>query len=306
MEKQRFSEQRFHDDIENIFLKGMFLDYGYSLENKNDYHSFFIGKHPFVVRDNAIFDNVCDHRQALIHPLGYGNQKFVCGYHGKDQSHAKQFPSYNYNNLMFFGEKDPEIISLLEKYNVKTNDHFYHYEILCKCNWKIYIENVLERLHVPTVHGPSQDIIKPFLPFVDLYDIEYTRHGKHSIEVQKSTPTERFKKYIKEWKWEHLYIFPNLCIANISNVVTSFSYFIPVKHNEINLVIDCFYNNEVELDHRFTDIIKESAKKFTIAIINEDVPFMESCQIGKTAKPESDYRLEDLEERVKWFLENSV
>ena len=55
----------------------MFVDSGYRLENKNDYHSFLVGKQPIVVRDDAIYDNVCDHRLSLIHPLGYGNQKFV-------------------------------------------------------------------------------------------------------------------------------------------------------------------------------------------------------------------------------------
>ncbi|MBT3281387.1 MAG: hypothetical protein HN374_00275 [Cryomorphaceae bacterium] len=294
MEKQRFSEE-----IEKIFLKGMFVDSGYRSLRKNDYHSFLIGKHPVVVRDGAVYDNVCDHRLSLIHPLGYGNQEFVCGYHGKDQSHAKQYPHYRYKNLLFVGEHDPSMISLLRKYNYKANNHFFHYELKINANWKLFVENVIEYQHVKHVHKESKNMLKPFLSLDHIP--EQIRYGKHSLERIVSEAPQRYKKYIDEWKWENIYIFPNLFISNISDIVTFIGYFIPEKHNETTVVYEGYFNKE-GMDERMADVIKTSAKNFVPTILSEDKPFIESCQYGKIAKPFTKYLLEE-EKRIDWFLE---
>jgi phenylpropionate dioxygenase-like ring-hydroxylating dioxygenase large terminal subunit len=299
-------EQRFSEEIERIFLKGMFVDSGYRLLRKNDYHSFLIGKHPVVVRNGTVYDNVCDHRLSLIHPLGYGNQEFVCGYHGKDQSHAKQYPHYRYKNLLFVGERDPSMVSLLDKYNYKANNHFFHYELKINANWKLFVENVIEYLHVKYVHKESQNILKPFLSLDHIP--EQIRYGKHSVERIISEAPQRYRKYIDEWKWENIYIFPNLFVSNVSNIVTFVSYFIPEKYNETTVIYEGYFNKE-GMDERIADVIKTSAKNFVPAILSEDKPFIESCQYGVTSRQGkyspayTKYLLEEEEKRIEWFLE---
>lgn len=293
-------KDQYEREINEIFLKGMFVDSGYRLENKNDYHSFLVGKQPIVVRDDAIYDNVCDHRLSLIHPLGYGNQKFVCGYHGKNQSHARQYPHYRYKNLLFLGERDSSLFSVLYKCNYKADKHFSHYELKINANWKLFVENVIEYGHVKHVHKKSQNILKPFLSLE--HTPEQIKCGKHSIERIVKEPPERYKKYIDEWKWENVYVFPNLFISNISNVVTFLTYFIPNKYNEITVVSDGYFNKE-GMNKRMADIIKTSAENFVTTILLEDKPFIESCQYGTMAKPHKKYQLDEEEERIKWFLE---
>jgi len=300
-------EQRFSEEIEKIFLKGMFVDSGYRLSNKNDYHSFLVGKHPIVVRDNAIYDNVCDHRFSLIHPLGYGNQEFICGYHGKNQSHAKRYPHYKYKNLLFLGEQDPSVDSLLDKYRYTANNHFFHHELTINANWKLFVENVIEYKHVKYVHKESKDMLKPFLSLD--YIPEQIRYGKHSLERIVTESPQRYKKYIDEWKWENIYIFPNLFISNVSDIVTFIGYFIPEKYDETKVVYEGYFNKE-GMDERIVNVIKKSAENFVSTILSEDKAFIERCQYGVTARQgrytaaNTKYLLEEDEKRIEWFLEN--
>jgi phenylpropionate dioxygenase-like ring-hydroxylating dioxygenase large terminal subunit len=296
-------EQRFSEEIEKIFLKGMFVDSGYRFSQKNDYHSFLVGKYPIVVRDDAVYDNVCDHRLALTHPLGYGNQKFICGYHGIDQSHAKQYPHYRYKNLLFMGERDPLVISLLDKYNYKADNHFLHYELTFKANWKLFVENVIDILHVPYVHAASKNLLSSFLSLDQSLTPEHIRYGKHSVERITKEPSKRYKKYIDEWKWENIYIFPNLFISNVSNVVTFIAYFIPEKYNEVTVIYEGFFNKE-GMDKRITDVIKRSAENFVPTILLEDKPFIEGCWQGILSGQTKYSLVKGKEIRQRWFLEN--
>ena len=65
------------NEIDKIFLKNMVISSDYHFDNVNDYYSFLLGKHPLVLKNDFIYDNVCSHRFNLIHPIGSINNYFL-------------------------------------------------------------------------------------------------------------------------------------------------------------------------------------------------------------------------------------
>lgn len=292
----------FADELENIFLKGMFISTDLNLTEENDYYSFLIGRHPFVVRENNVYSNVCDHRFNLIHPLGYGNQKFICGYHGKDMSHKTALNSKRFKNLLFIGQDNylAKAIEVLTKYSVKTKKRYYSNSLEINCNWKLVVENVIESSHVPYVHNKSKDILSPFLSFVK--EPLYTNLSPHSVSTVIDEAPIRLRKYIDKVCWEHIYIWPNLFVTNVSNSGTLLSYFHPTKPDHTTVHSEIYLNKS--FDSRIEDVFINKSIEFLHAISEEDKVVLEQQQIGYNSMRYKEYSLDNDEPRVQWFLNN--
>jgi phenylpropionate dioxygenase-like ring-hydroxylating dioxygenase large terminal subunit len=153
------------------------------LPERNHYLRFEILEEEVVVfhdgLDLVAFDNRCPHRGTRIFEGSFGEQRFVCPYHGwsfvkgrlfipskdtfrqpLDQAGLNRYRIEWVGDFMFVSRKPgqplsvqiagfEEILGAMSR-NISNRSDFdsYTYE----CNWKIAVENALDQYHVSLVH----------------------------------------------------------------------------------------------------------------------------------------------------------
>ena len=284
-------------EVKNIFLKNMVVSSGYQFENVNDYYSFLVKNKPLVLKNNHVHDNVCDHRFNLVHPIGYGNKDWKCPYHNSDQSHLKKYNTFKYNDIFFIGDKlyESSIKELFNKQKLNLSKCIYTKTHDINANWKLIIENAIESYHVPFVH---EDIPEPFLT-KDRYPKSY-RVGIHSYDYI-TLKTTRFKKYFDEWYWRNYFIWPNAWLSQSGHYVL-LAIILPISYKKSKVSFELFVQDNdwhpkilKYVNGTTTDVVKK--------LFKQDIPFIESCQIGLESNTHKKYNLSDNEPRVKWFYE---
>jgi phenylpropionate dioxygenase-like ring-hydroxylating dioxygenase large terminal subunit len=204
-------------EVERIFLKVWnFIGRADQIPDPGDYFALdFAGVPVIVVRDRAgevrAFANTCRHRGTLL-VEGEGNcRAFKCPYHSwvyslegellgaPEMQETKNFDPSRYGLIpikletwdgFLFINFDPGSASLREYLgDLPGKLASYDFsEMVCvrrkrydlACNWKIYVENAMEALHVATVHKSTiqkqkRTMAEPEVPGGE-YVILYTAH----------------------------------------------------------------------------------------------------------------------------------
>ena len=285
------------NEIDKIFLKNMVISSDYHFDNVNDYYSFLLGKHPLVLKNDFVYDNVCSHRFNLIHPIGYGNKDWKCSYHNFDQSHSKKYDTFKYENIYFLGnEKYKSSLERLFDYqDISFEKHYYNKSRIVNANWKLIIESVIESLHVKHVHN---EIGEPFLTKDKLP--ESHRVGIHSYD-HISQKTEKFKRYFDEWYWKNFFIWPNAWLSQIQHYIL-LVILLPISDSKTKVVFDVFIQKN-DLHQKVLQYVNKIAINVIETLFKEDLPLIEGCQIGLESEIHRNYNLTDDEPRIKWFYE---
>ena len=124
--------------------------------------------------------------------------------------------------------------------------------------------------------------------------------GIHSYDYI-SQKTTRFKKYFDEWYWKNYYIWPNAWVSQ-SQYYVLLAILLPISHNKTKVSFELFIQDN-DLHPKIRDYVNKITINVIESLFKQDIPFIESCQIGLESNTHKKYNLSDNEPRVKWFYE---
>ena len=217
------SKEVYDREVDRIFLKE-WLCAGRveQAENPGDYFTLDLFNEPIIVardRDGALnaFSAVCRHKAEVITSgEGYCNS-FACPYHGwtfslkgeligaREMQKTVDFDKSLYGlhqirlevwERFIFVNFDPDceplspklkqISERLVNYNLDEMRCTKRVDYAVACNWKVFVDNIMEEYHSDIVH---KDTIKPFMP-MKLYAPEES-YGAYEVLTAKGVKATR-------------------------------------------------------------------------------------------------------------------
>jgi phenylpropionate dioxygenase-like ring-hydroxylating dioxygenase large terminal subunit len=293
-----------------------------------DYHGTSIVVQNFKGTIRA-FQNVCTHRFNRIQLEERGNGPLTCRYHG--WSFDKEgYPAGLPNKAQFLVEGVNIEDLCLTRYPVETCGKFVFVkhggeeetlreflgsfyatledisrhmgkEVLFttmhhKANWKLLVENVLDKHHCPVAHRDTFVSQGYCLKGVD----DVVQDGLHSSHQVPRSQTQRegarnvFLSHLKNRSYKHdsyfhIDIFPNLFVASSEGLAFYVGQLLPRGPEETDLRIRYFEANvELSTKHRARqDQLNTDNNANGLAILDEDRVILENIQKGvrMSAKP---------------------
>tara|TARA_B100000212_G_scaffold329633_1_gene295063 strand:+ start:2316 stop:3344 length:1029 start_codon:yes stop_codon:yes gene_type:complete len=299
--------EKFEFEIEKIFLNSWQLVGPESkIPNIGDTIKLTITKQPIIItridmnRLKAYF-NICRHRGG---PIVSGNgcyKQFQCQYHGwiytnegklknargfdnneikKSDFNLKEIKVSVWNGLIFinFNEKCNSLESIYEDLEKRINKkkfssyQFYKrdsYDI--SCNWKIYMDNYLEGLHIPLVHPELNKTInyKSYKTEIHNQFLLQWCLIDQKLNPYKNDSSEDLIAY-------YITIFPNV-ILNIAPGRLQTNIVEPINEKNCLVHFDYYFKEmdekQIQKDLNFSDIIQR-----------EDIKICESVQANYESK----------------------
>ena len=271
------------------------------LANSGDTLVTRILKEPIIItrqEDSSIksFYNVCQHRAG---PLLYENQcikKIQCKYHGwiynrngilknargftgdksfnKEPYNLKSIKTNIWKGLIFinFNENTESVNNYLRDIKNRISPiNFEHLKFskrtsyYINCNWKVYIDNYLEGLHIPIVHPRLNKTINYKSYQTELFKNCSLQHAPLLVDENP------YSKLVSEDSRVYYYtIFPNI-LLNIGPGRLQTNVIEPVNKNSCVVHFDYFFENinNKEEDYEFSELIQQ-----------EDIKICEDVQKG--------------------------
>lgn len=328
--RHTYSDQSvFQDELVRLFEKRLFIGTAHDFALPDSYRSFQSGHHALTCRATSegirTFSNVCLHRNALIDPPGSGHRPFRCRYHGwsyqADGSlkhvpyadpaciHNRQLPTFpvaQAGKLYFTGLNGitpvlDEIPDLLQQVGVVIDEPFHQGELAHDCNWKLLVENVLEGYHLNFVHETSFVTagLRSSTP-AEVGNGSYTSWCLARPETQSLTAELKHLPGLRH-QYLHGYIFPNIFIANTSNLVGYLGELLPLAADRTLLRWRLFELPALKsLPATIREYIRQEAIAFGEKVLQEDKPVVESCQRGLSSRG-TPPQLQTCESRIMHF-----
>lgn len=282
--------------------------------------------------------NVCPHRFNTIIKESKGNQQLICSFHGlafnsngtlrsrikhpqKESICLKEYKTTIVGAFVFVnlsGDPYPitkqlgiENIEILEAISDDVSNHIDNSNIPHNVNWKLIIENILDKSHCPNVHKDS------------LVELGYCKNSESKSKVSSEVnflemlPVDDSKrrsrkkiieKFIKKTKsgdsYQHYYIFPNLSIALYENLFLTVGSIQPISSEFSMYSLSHYFSNITSL-HDKSEMIMNSLKMDVISfgekVFHEDLEFLEVIQDNIISESsETGFHFED-EERIIQF-----
>ncbi|MEH1777606.1 MAG: Rieske 2Fe-2S domain-containing protein [Nostoc sp.] len=237
------------------------------IKDSGDFIRFdWLGEEVVVFNDNGsviAFNNLCPHRGARIFLRDFGNQPFLCSYHGwsyknghlsvpqSQFSSTTDFSSVTLNLLetdwcgdFLFASISPkfslasqlsEVTPLVEaiSHSIFERYDFNRYDY--DCNFTIAVENALEPLHVPFVHSSSLGLLKlehdtdtfSGVNSACYFSIGDTRTRKHLLSLKKYFSTDfQYEGYMS------VYLFPFTMLSSTFGYSYSLQSFFPAHDDK--------------------------------------------------------------------------
>ena len=309
--KERYVENEVYSrELQGIFSSRFFVGAGADFSQEGSYHSFLLGReYALTCRyyDDKVraFNNVCLHRNCLIDPPGRGVRRFRCGYHGWQydkygelreapsfdiskirHKQLVEFPVVDQDGFFFVGLRGApdvaEVAVLVQKMGLSLLEPaFYADETVHQCNWKLLVENVLDREHLSQVHGTSfvsagMDSSAPVMAGGANYTL-WSRTEPEDSGISHGLKHFRGARH----HYLHGYVFPNLFLANTNNMIGFVNQLIPLNANRSLLRWQLY---ELPALIAQPGVVREQVKKdaiiFAEKVILEDRQVVEMCQQG--------------------------
>jgi phenylpropionate dioxygenase-like ring-hydroxylating dioxygenase large terminal subunit len=273
-------------------------------------------------------ENVCLHRGNLIHPMGYGEKKFRCGYHGWQyqadgallhaplsdpaciQRHQLQgYPTVNLGGLLFADLQGhaPDLaapqraLAAIGFVIDPLSQPFHSARLHHQANWKLLVENVLEPYHLSFVHSATF-VAQGFTSTTD-YEWAAERDCSWNIVTPKPGSDVGLRRLIPEARggYAHAWLAPNLFVSVSSGLVAFVSHFLPTAAGVTLLDYELW---ETPLLMRQKEAIrayvKKEAVRFTATVLDEDRVLLETSQQG-IAHARGAHQLQPIEARIGHF-----
>ena len=285
-----YTDDRFlKKEINKIFFKSwLLIGPEASIPNHGDCLFQSIVDQPIVCvrqEDNSIktFFNICRHRAGSFKTMKSNNNYLVCNYHGwtysingklksprgfyKSKISLKELCLKNINTkvwkgLIFinfsvkpksFGTTFNDIEKILTPYKLENFifDRRVSYRI--KSNWKVYLDNFLEGLHIPIVHPGLNDVMDYKSYNTKLYKNFSVQSGK--LDDSKSPYAQSSNNVAY-----YFTIYPNI-LFNIAPGRLQTNTIEPLNEKECIVHFDYFFDSvpkkEIEKDINFSDEIQK-------------------------------------------------
>ena len=224
------------------------------------------GKEVAVFHDGAsivAFDNRCPHRGTRIFEANYGNQRFVCPYHGWSYAKGRLFVAAketfdhcrieeaDLNRLraewlgdFLFVSRRPRaalavqlagIASLLETISTgiaaRLDFNSFDYE----CDWKIAVENALEPYHVAGIHPNTLNTLELQPGRNDYFgrnSIWHSQIGNARADKMLKSLGRRFALPYQYEGYMSIYMFPFTMLSSTYGYSYSLQSFLPSPASE--------------------------------------------------------------------------
>lgn len=318
-------------EINSVFSERLYVGAPGDLADIDSYRSFRIGRKIVTVRrtDEGIraFSNVCLHRSNLIDPLGDGNRRFSCGFHGWSYdakgelaftpftekaciAHASLpvFPVAEAEGFLFVGlsgNQPPvdKFSGAMQRLKITRSRTFHREKLLHRCNWKLLVENILESYHLNFVHRGT--FLKSGFTSTSVHewasdDYVNTASIVPELATDKTAAIHKLARNATH-SYKHAYIFPNLFISNTNDLIGFVSHLLPIDETNTLLTWELFELPQMlVLPDPIRDHIRNEAINFSQVTLGEDKDMVETCQIGVTSDMGS-VQLQPIEARVKQF-----
>ena len=302
-----YQSEKFKVEIEKVFLNSWQLIGPESkIPNIGDTIKLTITKQPIIITridENRIkaYFNICQHRGGPIVDENNCYQQFQCQYHGwiytnegklknargfdkdelkKSDFNLKEINVSVWNGLMFinFDKRCNSLESIYEKLEKRINKrNFSSYQFYKRdsyniaCNWKIYMDNYLEGLHIPIVHPELNKTIN-----YKSYKTE--THDQFSLQWCSIDP--QLNPYKNDSSEDliayYVTIFPNV-ILNIAPGRLQTNIVEPIDEKNCSVHFDYYFEQidekQIQKDLDFSDIIQR-----------EDIEVCESVQASYEAR----------------------
>jgi choline monooxygenase len=171
-------------------------------------------------------------------------------------------------------------------FDIIRHDPSFDAAIELRSNWKIIVENFVESYHVPQVHPELQKFNPMSAHFQILGGAAYagqggTAYGSADNPVPMPGDDLPVMQTLVDqpFSYESLYVFPNLILAPIQNMMFSIIVY-PVSAEKTRERIAFFFYT----DEALTEPHREGRDAVADAILqvnNEDIAIVESCQRGR-------------------------
>lgn len=272
------------------------------------------------------FHNVCAHRSNRLRNVDSGNGPLRCGYHGwtfGGDGTVRSFPKPGLfeplqkdhlpcltrwhtavcGTLIFVSRaaSPPPIASFLgpQFHRLETLSNVFGekldtltFEI--PANWKIPVENNLERYHVATVHPTTYE--RGETPETE-YFWDTRLHSSIFVESRQTSPREkgrvaREKKVfdycfgnrpVNETRYSHHFVFPNLTVLSQQGITFAVQEFQPLGAERTLFRAHLFLTKLPDLPETKQPAVgffAAIATDFLRTVFNEDVPVFEHIQQG--------------------------
>jgi phenylpropionate dioxygenase-like ring-hydroxylating dioxygenase large terminal subunit len=284
-----------------------------SLANPGDYVTLTLGRVPVLLLRDSVgviraYANVCRHRGHAV-ATGSGNaDHFICPYHawnyGLDGvvrlvprarlengfcAEANRLPELavaNLGPLIFvhprpasalpFADVSGRLPDDLVRFDFPLDRMRFHarFEHPMRCNWKVYMDNVLECYHCPRAHPSLAAMIR-------LDPQNYHLAADKFLAIHTGTMLEAYRaKYgasrLGVPDFTFYYLWPNLML-NFSEQEMLIAWLEPTAADRCTMWVEAYYAAELDAAQ-----IIESVAMFS-EVFAEDVALVEQVQIGMSS-----------------------
>lgn len=288
------------------------------------------------------FKNLCPHRFNKIFIETKGNGPLVCRFHSwafdKDGKNLnpevkgldsetqsclslEQYKVAIVGKFVFvnFNNNDLSIEEYLGKYYEKLvqisnclGAEIYQEDNMHKVNWKLIVENVIDKSHCKSLHMKTLVNIGLCIKrnedeFFDTYasSIRLYKAESYNNEKSKKIINTYLPRDISNDFYEHIYIYPNLTIGIFEGLNYTIGNIIPLKVDESIYSLKYFFskinsNNSISLE--ILENMKDEVIRFGNQVFNEDKEILEVVQKSIHMASHNGYLISN-ENRLRHFYD---
>ncbi len=319
------SQEFFDREIETLFEPGWHCIGAFCDAPKDgDFFTYeFLGRPVITWRTEGeyhTFLNVCTHRFSLLQnkPCGHIGNRMKCMYHAweydkhgdtqkipdaesfrpmvKGELGLTKFRTETFGQLIFItlNEDAPPLREFLgedlyEKidpwFSTSTRRHCLSFDFVHECNWKVVIENVLERYHLDAIQaetfGMSPQKERCAHEFHEKWNMFTDDYSKHNVTMGEKY-LSRLVHVEPDYMWKHIQKYPNMLYAEMA--LFNFAHtLIPISKDKCRAVWRIFTNVGEDMGVRANIVewvLKKWGKRFWTKLNNEDYVVYPSIHDG--------------------------
>jgi choline monooxygenase len=345
--KRYFLDEFLNQEIDEIFKKNwVYACLTEDIKSKNDYRTLeFKNLSIFIYNTgNGIkaFKNICPHRFNKIFTSVHGNGPIVCKFHswsfdsdGKNKNpeirkldqKTQSCLSLDHYQVSIVGkfifinlhEDAPPLEKYLGNYYEKLiqisenlGTEIYHEQNLHNTNWKLIVENVIDKSHCKSLHRNTlvniglcvkkdeEEFFDIYASSIRLYKIDSYKNEKTKMIINKYLPRNISNDY-----YEHIYIFPNLTIGIFEGLNFTIGNILPIKVDKTVYELK-YYFSEIKSNNPISYEILENMKseviRFGNQVFQEDKEILEVVQKSIHLATHNGYLISN-ESRLRHFYD---
>lgn len=242
--------------------------------NNHDYFCFpFFDEQIVITRIDGrlkCFSNACPHRGLALYPLGVGNQKPICGYHGLNFQ-KNPYRLVAITGWLFFSLNDYSVEPRRIVDTPRINGVKRFSSELINARWELCIENALDDTHIKTVHKNTFDKL-----VLSTGRYQFFPDGSMWKSVIQNPAIEKLVKTFGESSgavYNHHHFFPFAAISRINDLFFSLQLYLP--HGEKTYFVNVLLRRDMKDLNPFYNAFLRSTIAMNRRVFREDAEICE-------------------------------